>query len=65
MHRAESPSSFIANLNQVLNLNLQLKTNLYGAVAVKSEDADAPDGGTSRRGSQTGYGPGYGEMKLF
>jgi len=42
-----------------VKLKLKLKTNLYSAI--KSEDSEALDGGTSRLSSQREYG----EIKMF
>ena len=42
-----------------LKLKLKLKTNLYSAI--KSEDSEALDGGTSQLSSQREYG----EIKMF
>jgi len=42
-----------------MRMKLKLKTNLHSAI--KSEDSEALDGGTSRLSRQTEYG----EIKMF
>ena len=46
-------------INVTLKLKLKLKTNLYSAI--KSEDLETLDGGTSQLSNQREYG----EIKMF
>ena len=48
-----------ASVSSEVKLKLKLKTNLYSAI--KSEDSEALDGGTSRLSNQREYG----EIKMF